>query len=460
MDEDYYTNNLKFLYDNGENSIYKIDPLLFKYQNGNTAFNIDVSPKSFFTLIASTKISNEKNNPLINPNNNIETSVDFSEIADSNDIRLDLTTGSVVTSDIINTIASSITIIEPKTYSDYDTYMRNIILPICESRTLITIDTLRSSISILYPNSVMDSKSSPNMQVIPSQNLISAITVLISMSVKKKKLLFDIVSDACTKSLYSIIDSPNFQSSNLKMFTNFSDILPISNLYIELRNNLIHNIIIPSSIIEDQSDNILLYIKKLIADIYIKTSYPLIQYDFLNGIMNNYIELGDYMNVRFALLAKIYFTYNFINYIKTNLSTGIIHDVINSDAVLTAFLKNLNMIDINAQFDQQSEVLKQLQNISSDVVVQSVDIDDLSSQITLNQQVFRNIITNNEISKKVYNRQKAIFWIIFSLLLLLILSSCLLIFIKKNEYVLYIVSLLLMTIVIMKLVQLIKYFFK
>lgn len=468
MDATYYQNNLKFLYESSDKTkppVYNVDNLLFSYISQDT-FNNNISPSVFFTPVINIKLKGENINDVSIRANAVETNYislptnqNFIDDATNNEVRIDIINGEheeQLSSSIIKKIADDLTnninnINDiTKSHRAFDIYMRGIISSVC-------LGKMKDALKFIIPIT--------NINNIPN-NLNIACNTIDQISSQKKDILFNIISDTCKQKLINIIlQLPQINFDILNDINNRSVNSFSHPLYYQLRSAIIDDLVIPSSVIIDQDDYIFLYIKRIITDIYIKTSYPLIHYDFIDAMMQKYALKGDYINIRLALLAKVFFTFYFMDYINKYIYTpnnitgdGATISQINTN--LNNYLISLNNIDISSEPGKNtlSEIITSLHDLSSDVVIQSKDIYGLKTEIDSNQQALRNIIANSKFSNEQLRRQIIEFWILFSILIIIVLVSAILIFIKKSQFVLYINGLILIIVIIMKIVLMIKSF--
>lgn len=221
-----------------------------------------------------------------------------------------------------------------------------------------------------------------------------------------------------------------------------------------------------------EGPDIATYFNKLVTDIYIKTSYPLLQYQFISSMMKQYMEKGDFVNTRLALFAKV----NLILYIVSVLSlviqnfdangaytnvnqnelasiSTLLNDIMNK---LNKYIENMNKIDMtspNANSDDEiAKIVQRLHEMSNEVKNDSKHIQYIQQNIESSRLAIRNVIYNLTIIEKKRKNKMIEFWIAFSILLLLIVSCITLLFIEKEDIVLYITGLTVFLVLLYKLV--------
>ena len=157
------------------------------------------------------------------------------------------------------------------------------------------------------------------------------------------------------------------------------------------------------------------YFAKIITDVYLKCSYPLIQYQFIISLMNTYMTNGDFLNTRFGLLAKIYLVIYTVSVLslsmqeysnkgkypedqqnKLTAATDSLNDVLQK---LNQYLININNIDIsdsNTTSDQQfAIILNDLKNLSNKVQSESSQINVIKNTIKDTLKHYMNNSKNN-----------------------------------------------------------------
>lgn len=253
--------------------------------------------------------------------------------------------------------------------------------------------------------------------------------------------------------------STTTQEQRKYILTNLMEDLQIDKfkgpLYYNLRTEITSQIKLPNTILNHENTNVQLYFKQLVADIYIKTCYPVIIFDYIDCMMNQYIEYGDFVNSRIALLAKVMFAY----YLFINISTAYGQLAFQTNTVqhtartamiestiskIQFYLQNINNIDLNASnSNMMKSIVKDLHKKSAVVVDKSKEIQMLKEQIKVNQLAYRNVIYNTDVSKKFYKARIIENIVLIVILLVLIVVCSVLLFLhtennKLNLYVTYI----------------------
>jgi hypothetical protein len=487
MDSSYYQTHLKYLYDStgNETPVYNVDNLLYNYTSKST-FTNNITPSEFFQNITNVSIYNEQPSDVlgrINSEDNINlpildtTNNNFSETATMSSVRINITrAGKMDTETILTGIASQIEFNNKifitsststeglkditKSHIAFDQYMLGIITSVCQPCFIQAIRRLPYNIP---PNA--------------PQNLINAINDISSGNINSLTGLFTTVSTQVKKNIKDIIiPLPNIRTDIMNDFNNKTSSFNRPTYY-ELRSKIANELIIKEPILigNESDDFTLLYINKILADIIIKTCYPMIHYIFIDSLMTRYAGKGDFVNIRIALLAKIFFTYYFVDYIYQNIYT--VDSVIQSDSAkklmynslftqinsnLNAYLTNINNIDIGTTVgkDALADIIKSLHTLSNNVVQKSQQINNIQNQITENQLALRSVIPNVDSQRKRCIWKKYEFWINLIILLTVVLVSAVLLFFNKPKYVFYIAVVTIINVIIIVFIKIINSFLK
>lgn len=252
-----------------------------------------------------------------------------------------------------------------------------------------------------------------------------------------------------------------------------------SAFYYSLRKNIITELLTGNNscrnyiktLNTNTNSHVSVYFAKTITDLYLKCSYPLIQYQFINSLMTTYMKNGDFLNTRFGLLAKIYLVtytvsvlslsmqeysnqnkYQVEDQSKLNLATDNINDVLSK---LNQYLININNIDLadsTTTSDQQFAIIvNDLKTLSNTVQSESSQINIIKNNIQSSSLEVRSIIENMKIIDKKLKIKQIEFWIVFSILLIFIITCISLLMINKPQLVIYISAIAILLIILYKL---------
>lgn len=162
------------------------------------------------------------------------------------------------------------------------------------------------------------------------------------------------------------------------------------------------------------------YMVKIIVDLFIKMCYPLIHYDFIDILQQKYTSTGDFVNARYAMLAKVLFTYNLVNVLVSGLTP--IPDSVAKDLTTNIYnyiVKN-NKGSLNAagtRQDVMKNIVIELHKISNEVYKKSELNQILVNTIAANQLTMRSLISTNQTFEKDVGKTAIYFYITMAILL-------------------------------------------
>lgn len=222
------------------------------------------------------------------------------------------------------------------------------------------------------------------------------------------------------------------------------------------------------------------YVNKILVDLFLKTSGPLIQYVYVASMLKRYMHIGDFINSRLGLFTQI----TYISYISNTLSSIITNWQSSTSASnplyntlsemktmvdditfkINLYLQNMNRIDLtstdSSSEDELKKIVADLQKFSSTVDGQAMDISDYKKTIQESRLAMRNILYNTEMIKNKRKNKLIEFYIILSLLILVSIVCIVLLILKKELYVFYVGGATLLGILLYQLIMMIIYFVK
>ena len=185
------------------------------------------------------------------------------------------------------------------------------------------------------------------------------------------------------------------------------------------------------------SNQITLTAKKIVADTYIKTCYPFIHFDFLDVLKQKYVDTGDFVNARFALLAKTMFVFRVVD--ATFVAGKTDEALITQDFItnLRTYIQFNNKSRLGAQEsaeDTMASVIIELQKLSSEVTSQAESAQELQSNVAANQLTLRNLIESIASVKSAARAKMVEFYILCGLLVVLITACGVLMYLEMTDY--------------------------
>ncbi len=217
-------------------------------------------------------------------------------------------------------------------------------------------------------------------------------------------------------------------------------------------------------------DQVLVYIRRLLVELYIISHYPYIHFQYISELLKKFKETGNFINMRVAALVRVAFTINTLlwyykeassKFSETNKTEK--HHVIVSEwaETLKNYMTALSRVDFTNKDATIQNIIADLHSLSSKVSTQSLSVEQLKDSIVASQVQVRSIITrlkqiNKERSKKVAQYSMLVFF----LLLIVIISAVLLVFNMFKNYLLYglvgVCSLIIMYNLVISILELIK----
>lgn len=471
-DTNYYNSYLRPLYEpsQGSQGIYQVDQYLFNMANtiyDDTLFTfIGISGITFTS--ENLALADARANNISNSNSDVIPTTTIPETTDSNIIKLkdsaekeyvrvnlNYTSANVPFNTLMQSITDNISTPTPdiSSHIKMNEYMRDIFI---------------GDSKLYFKNGVIVINSIANDQ---STYFKQAQYYLGSLSNSKFNLLFNDIEDITKKTLYKIVKAKITEyvtynkthkdpSTQKKMTENFFNNLLNFNgpLYYKLRIEATKALTLKSQYFNiGENQSVISYFKMIAIDLYIKNCYNLIIYDYISCLTETYIEYGDFINSRLGLLAKVIYTYYYINNINSAYKQN--NTDIANIVTIASYLKNY-LVTINST-GKTVDLHIDLHDKSTKVVNQNETVQSLNKQIKQNQLAMRNVIYNTDSLRKKYRYKMIEFIILVMILIIIITVSCILLFLdtEKNgfkTYVLYICGITVLIILILSLAKIIS----
>jgi hypothetical protein len=210
-------------------------------------------------------------------------------------------------------------------------------------------------------------------------------------------------------------------------------------LYYALRTETVKNITELEKVFKSSNSNTKNYFVQQAVDLYIKTCYPVIIYDYIDCMLNLYTKYGDFVNSRIALLAKVMFTYYIMKIVSelysqsgtiTDANSNLLSQIISK---LSHYLQNINNIDMTYKnTNMMKTIVGNLHDTSSKVVDKNTELQKIKEDIKNNQISLRNILANANDLNEQY-KVKLVENIILICLLITVLVVCTTLLMLKSE---------------------------
>lgn len=324
------------------------------------------------------------------------------------------------------------------THTEFDRYLSEI-------NSTISYSYLDAS-RLLLPDtptnvSMIQDQAARNRALEADRIRIQAVRSLKSFYGNKYASLRETLRTNCRKSLETIASGLTIDESTnfLSAFANRSAMASGSfkQYYILLRSIMCDTFTIPVDIHYENDRKVDRFMKKTLVDLYLKTCYPLIHYDFIDILLRKYTALGDFVNARFALLAKVMFTYYVVDNLVGSLES--VPPEISEDLTtnLYNYIVRNNKGDIHASGSREDKVkaiVMELHQMSNEVWSTSNTNTIISKGIRDNQLTLRALIENNKIVQKEVSVKALKYYISLALLFVLIVVFATLMFFGMYDY--------------------------
>lgn len=283
------------------------------------------------------------------------------------------------------------------------------------------------------------------------QVLYDPIMRMYNMKSSQQTILLGLLRDACLDAFKKHLDTVTAVNS-LDILV-FKDGAFNTRLYYNIRNRMINALNVKSVYLSINDDDVWYY-KKLVVDMFLKSSYPMVHMIYMQAIMEKYATSGDYTNVRIIILSMVFYVFYFLKYLyslSTNGqqgSAGSYNIVPAHDAALNTvftkiktYIQNNNKLDLKndatSANDELKRIIVSLHTLSRDVTGQNKSIQMTSEQIKENQVTMRNIIFNIEVKRKDFKKASAEYIFALTLVILLVLINSVLLLVGLADYVFY-----------------------
>lgn len=369
----YNPTSLKALFNNeGSNAAYLVNPLMIQLNNlkdGN--FQSVINPDKYLkTLTLSPSFSNI---PLyFQDNSNINAKI-LSDSVSVPDTSLGSNSPYVSTIDTtispqnmydgvkITTILNNlVTNVNPSIYNFAVTSPSAVNIASYHSNFNDFLTLIMISICDPFYNSALPLLSVPQVANTP---LVDAVMNVRSLYTSKIKTLRTYMDNLLKTSFNKALLKPT--SATTDDNGNFIDLTTGSfghSFFYYLRQTMTASMSLPTSVFPSGLDaNTSLFIKQLCSDLHIKTNCPLIQFMYLDGLKNIYVSKGDFINMRWCILAQVNYVYQWIKFIYSSIINNVVNNTLTANDI--ANYSVLAQALASTPYDNTiSKIIQQLKN--------------------------------------------------------------------------------------------------
>lgn len=310
------------------------------------------------------------------------------------------------------------------------TYMENIILSICNWKYA----NVKSELGITLAN---------NTEMI--SDVVNAGKEIILMNGPKEASIISNLHTTCSKVLASIVKN---QAPSVYQLEGFLEgpTFSLNRFRTTLREAMFTKLVLREYAGNNSvSDQVLMYVRRLLVELYIIAYYPYIHFQYINELLNKFKDTGNFVNMRVAALVKVSFIINTLLWYYQEASEKFNDKITKQNVIVTQWveaLKNymtaLSRVDFKNKDASIQNVISNLHTLSAKVSTQSMSIDELKDNIIASQIQVRSIISRLKLMNKERTKKMTQFSIIlFLLFLVVVVSAVLLTFNMFKNYVLY-----------------------
>lgn len=230
-------------------------------------------------------------------------------------------------------------------------------------------------------------------------------------------------------------------------------------LYHKIRMNMLKEYVPSSVVISTRNASFnkqaTEYAKMILVDLFLKTCYPLLIFDYIGCMRDFYMEKGDFVNYRVASLARVMFVYYFHAAIAEAYAQGNTDGADGTNIARRANVFATYVENINADHGKIPETITTLHALSDKVSKKSQTIGQLKESIHRNQLAMRNVIYNTQELRKKYAAKRLEFAALVVILIILVMACSILVYFEKNLIALYVaggVAIVLLSIATIRLI--------
>jgi hypothetical protein len=211
--------------------------------------------------------------------------------------------------------------------------------------------------------------------------------------------------------------------------------------YYQLREGLIQSMDIPTIVLKIDSFSMEQYIKNILASVFIATSYPLIHYMVIDSIEVVATNYGKLVNQRLAVLAKVFFTNSYVNYLRERIfevnknkinDTQKYEDFFNiTNTKLNQYLTYTSEVFTNSNGGKLdiTNIILQLHGMSTQVEQKAFSIKQIKNESSSNQMALRTIVENEKNIDPAYSRAVKLYISVLSIVIIInVLLICVFIY--------------------------------
>ena len=454
----------------GNDKIVYYTDKIYGYKDFETGFKDMVNLKQFLNPVSNVKVSRyskalldeviDGKTTVVQPDNKWTRSGDDVLVLNYSQGKFDTVIAERIYTDLINILGDpndetvKLKLAEVATnHRLASTFMDNIVLSICNWK----YGNVKAELDIALKD---------NTEMI--SDVINAGKEIQLMNGPKEASIISNLHNTCGEVLARIVKNQSPSVYKLEGFTE-STTFSLNRFRTTLREAMFSKLVLREYAGNNSvSDNVIMYVRRLLVELYIIAYYPYIHFQYINELLKKFKDAGNFVNMRVAALVRVAFTINALLWYFQEGSENFTDKVTKQNVIVTQWaetLKNymtaLSRVDFKNKDASIQNVISDLHTLSAKVSTQSMSVDELKESIGASQIQVRSIISRlKQINKERTKKMTQYSILVFFLLLLVIISAVLLTFNLFKNYVLYslvgICSVIIMYKFVLSILELVK----
>ena len=374
--------------------------------------------------------------------------------------------------------------VKVQNHQEFTIFVKDIIDNICEGFFASAITT---GITSQESTTVKDAMSA-------NKSFNSSVSAIRSMNVKRVDDLRKALNDLLATGLKTLLNSSasSIELNGVNDFLDFSVSQPTGKFYYSLRNWMIGNFTIPDSVLPSLSSDVTQFAKMILVELYLKTCYPIVQLAYIETLRASYEAIGDFVNVRFAMLSQAMYGYLWVRKMidtanassSSNVSTLYIAGTstglsqvlplvpANLVAVTGTIINYVNMLNINFKSNEPlkpvtstdyvtrtKKVVKDLKDMTFNVEQDSKYIANKQTDIARTQLAIRSYNENLKSIQGLYYLRLTEYYILMFIAMLVMIVGGIFILMKKPQFAFFGAIVVIISVLAIKMLGMIYYYF-
>lgn len=431
----------------GTDKIVYYTDKIYGYKDFDTGFKDMVNLKQYFNPVSNLKISRyskvlldgliDGKTSVVQADTNWTRGVDDVLVLDYNQGTFDTVIAERIYTDMINVLGypNDATVKQrlaevATNHRVASTFMENIVLSVCNWK----YTNVKTELEIALKN---------NTQMIG--DVVTAGREIQLMNGPKEASIISNLHNTCSEVLAKIVKNQAPSVYKLEGFVE-SPTFSLNRFRTTLREAMFSKLILREYARNNSvTDQVLMYVRRLLVELYIIAYYPYIHFQYINELLKKFKDAGNFVNMRVAALVRVAFTINVLLWYYQEGSEKFRDKTTKQNVIVSQWaetLKNymtaLSRVDFKNKDASIQNIISDLHTLSAKVSTQSMSVDELKEGIVASQIQVRSIISRlKQINKERTKKMTQYSILVFLLLLVVVISAVLLTFNLFKNYVLY-----------------------